>query len=39
MAEHQRVNHFANHVELTRKDLMAKNLNRAKRQAAKKGGD
>ena len=38
MAEHQRVNHFANHVELTRKDLMAKNLNRAKRQAAKKGG-
>lgn len=38
MAEHQRVNHFANHAELTRKDLMAKNLNRAKRQAMKSGG-
>ena len=38
MSDHQRVNHFANHYELTRKDLMAKNLNRAKRQAAKKHG-
>jgi len=38
LADHQRVNHFPNHAELTRKDLMAKNLNRAKRQAAKEGG-
>jgi tubulin polyglutamylase TTLL9 len=38
MSEHQRVNHFANHVELTRKDLMAKNINRAKRQASKTRG-
>ena len=38
MSDHQRVNHFANHYELTRKDLMAKNLNRARRQAAKKHG-
>ena len=26
LSEHQRVNHFPNHVELTRKDLMAKNV-------------
>ena len=28
----QRVNHFRNHYELTRKDLMVKNLKRMKRQ-------
>ena len=29
---HQRVNHFPNHYELTRKDLMVKNIKRMKRQ-------
>jgi tubulin polyglutamylase TTLL9 len=33
----QRVNHFANHSELTRKDLLAKNLQRASRAAKKRG--
>lgn len=28
----QRVNHFPNHYELTRKDLLIKNLKRAKKQ-------
>ena len=28
----QRVNHYPNHGELTRKDLLIKNLKRAKRQ-------
>lgn len=28
----QRINHFPNHYELTRKDLLIKNLKRAKRQ-------
>ena len=32
MDEHQRVNHFRNHYELTRKDLLVKNLKRMKRQ-------
>ena len=32
MDDHQRVNHFRNHYELTRKDLMVKNLKRMKRQ-------
>jgi hypothetical protein len=31
----QRVNHFPNHYELTRKDLLIKNLKRAKRQLEK----
>ena len=31
------MNHFSNHVELTRKDLMAKHLKRALRGAAKAG--
>ena len=31
LEDHQRVNHFPNHVELTRKDLMAKNLKRCDR--------
>ncbi|GMH45825.1 hypothetical protein BSKO_13788 [Bryopsis sp. KO-2023] len=37
LLEHQRVNHFPRHVELTRKDLMVKNLKRAKRQLDKEG--
>ena len=32
LEDHQRVNHFRNHYELTRKDLMAKNLKKMKRQ-------
>jgi len=36
--DHQKVNHFPNHVELTRKDLMAKNLKRAMKAVAKEGG-
>lgn len=32
LEEHQRVNHFRNHYELTRKDLLVKNLKRMKRQ-------
>ena len=39
LRENQRVNHFPNHVELTRKDLLAKNVKRAKRQAEKDGTD
>ena len=39
LRENQRVNHFPNHVELTRKDLLAKNVKRAKRQAEKDGAD
>lgn len=31
----QRINHFPNHYELTRKDLLLKNLKRAKRQLEK----
>lgn len=37
LAEGQRVNHFPNHVELTRKDLLAKHLKRAVRAALKAG--
>lgn len=33
LQSHQRVNHFRNHYELTRKDLLVKNLKRAQRQA------
>jgi tubulin polyglutamylase TTLL9 len=33
----QRVNHFRNHYELTRKDLMVKNLKRHKKQLEKEG--
>lgn len=33
----QKVNHFRNHYELTRKDLMVKNIKRAQRQAQKDG--
>ncbi|CEP01144.1 Tubulin--tyrosine ligase-like protein 9 [Plasmodiophora brassicae] len=34
---HQRVNHFRNHYELTRKDLLVKNLKRARRLLLKHG--
>lgn len=34
---HQRVNHFLNHYELTRKDLLVKNMKRTKRQCEKDG--
>lgn len=34
---HQRVNHFRNHFELTRKDLLIKNLKRTKKQLQKDG--
>ena len=37
--EHQRLNHFRNHYELTRKDLLTKNLKRAKRALDKAGQD
>ena len=30
-AHHQRINHFPNHYELTRKDLLVKNLKRTRR--------
>jgi hypothetical protein len=32
LADWQRINHFPNHYELTRKDLLLKNLKRTKRQ-------
>ena len=35
LEEHQRVCHFRNHYELTRKNLMAKNLKRLKKQLEK----
>eukprot|EP00347_Sterkiella_histriomuscorum_P006545 403352361 len=34
---HQKVNHYRNHYELTRKDLMVKNLKRYKKQLEKEG--
>lgn len=34
---HQRVNHFLNHYELTRKDLLVKNMKRMRRQLEKDG--
>ncbi|KXZ54003.1 hypothetical protein GPECTOR_5g114 [Gonium pectorale] len=36
---HQRVNHFPNHYELTRKDLMVKNIKRYQKQFKREGGD
>lgn len=32
MEEHQKVNHFRNHYEITRKDLLVKNIKRMKKQ-------
>ena len=37
LAPHQRINHYRNHFELTRKDLMVKNLKRYKKQIEKEG--
>eukprot|EP00927_Polykrikos_kofoidii_P074103 TRINITY_DN70067_c0_g1_i1.p1 TRINITY_DN70067_c0_g1~~TRINITY_DN70067_c0_g1_i1.p1 ORF type:complete len:513 (-),score=66.54 TRINITY_DN70067_c0_g1_i1:140-1588(-) len=37
LQSHQRVNHFRNHFELTRKDLLVKNIKRAQRQAQREG--
>jgi len=34
---HQKVNHFRNHFELTRKDLLLKNIKRAKKNCEKNG--
>ena len=34
---HQRINHFRNHYELTKKDLMVKNLKRHQKQLVKDG--
>jgi len=38
LEQHQRVNHFRNFYELTRKDLLIKNLKRAKRLLSKNKG-
>lgn len=35
--DHQRVNHFPNHFELTRKDSLAKNLKRAQKNLLRDG--
>ena len=37
LSEGQRVNHFPNHIELTRKDLLAKNYRRAKKALEREG--
>ena len=37
LLEHQRINHFRNHYELTRKDSMIKNLKRAQRALLREG--
>ena len=37
LQQHQRVNHYRNHFELTRKDLMIKNLKRYRKQLEKEG--
>ena len=37
MADHQRINHFRNHYELTRKDNLIKNLMRTKRYLQREG--
>ncbi|CAK4749020.1 hypothetical protein LEN26_008737 [Aphanomyces euteiches] len=39
LQDHQRINHFKNHYELTRKDLLVKNLKRMKKQQAKSDVD
>lgn len=38
LEEHVRLNHFRNHYELTRKNLMAKNLKRLKKQIEREQG-
>lgn len=37
LSEHQRINHFRNHYELTRKDNLIKNLKRMQRQLQRDG--
>ena len=37
LEEHQRINHFRNHYELTRKDNLVKNLKRTQRQLQREG--
>ena len=37
LADHQRINHFRNHFELTRKDNLVKNLKRMQRQLQREG--
>ncbi|CAD8194182.1 unnamed protein product [Paramecium pentaurelia] len=37
LQQHQKINHFRNHYELTRKDLMIKNLKKQKRMLEKEG--
>ena len=37
LVDRQRLNHFPRHMELTRKDLMVKNLKKWKRQMVKAG--
>ena len=37
LTERQRLNHFPRHMELTRKDLMVKNMKKWKRQMVKAG--
>ena len=39
LGDHQLINHFPNHYELTRKDLMVKNLKRYKKEIQREGGD
>ena len=39
LEEHQRLNHFRNHYELTRKDNLIKNLKRMQRQLVREGRD
>ncbi|KAL8590169.1 putative tubulin polyglutamylase ttll9 [Nucella lapillus] len=38
LEEHVRINHFRNHYELTRKNLMVKNLKRLRRQLERESG-
>ncbi|CCW61223.1 unnamed protein product [Phytomonas sp. EM1] len=37
LEDHQRINHYRNHYELTRKDMMAKNFKRMKKMVEKEG--
>lgn len=39
LEDHQRINHFRNHYELTRKDNLVKNLKRMQRQLQREGKD
>ncbi|KAG9394015.1 Tubulin-tyrosine ligase/Tubulin polyglutamylase [Carpediemonas membranifera] len=39
LSDHQRINHFRNHYELTRKDHMVKNLKRLRKTLEREGSD